>query len=1344
MSKRSSRRARPQAQAQAQAQVHARTDAPVLINTAQPAENPNTFDKLFEAFRDEVEMAHALAERQAAYTNTFPDKHLDLRKAQKMLDDNPPLRNYLMRALERAQAAEAAVAGSGMRTWAASVSTLNGPPSQAGKPGVAGTGQRKPRPDGVYNANQLRAWADANPWIRAAVSYRKNQISVADLVVEPLDKNQSYDKNVLSTVQQILDAPNEYMESMRTILARLEEDLQVLDRGVIEKGMTPARQPYALYSSDAAKMKIYPGWSGNPNEPRYLYEDSALNYRVGLRNDEVIMMHMNEATYRFGLSNVAVLRREIEADIAATEGAMAAVKGNPPSSIVQLPKEGDAGIRKIRNTYDLEVAGQRQILFMGGEEPVHVYPLMFSAKDNQWMEWQEWIAKKIATIFGIAAQRFNITSGTNRATAQVAQTYDEDAGLVPMLLVVEEFLNREFLFDFAPKTPDGRPNIRTLNLAIRFPSVSDAARLMHYERTVALASKANPGAPILTPNDILGMLGRPPVPNGGDTFWMVANGASAPFLSYDKSFDPMASHENNMAQQDAHTRSAAAGADMAEVGAKTAKDNYANKDTAAAPAANSNGAAASDAGNQPPAQGGGGKTGMPSNQQTNKPAAKSLWNLTTDTRIPGTLWTASSQKPWDGHDKHNDEEAPPPVVSAEQRAVGELLRQADNAYTLHASLQQLGMSFSAFQKHPVYQEMAYLPWVQNYPALCAFYGLELNSARRGGGGGVWAFDEDQHPRDSHGRFAPGGGESEETGSGKGGKGSEGGEGGKGGEGDAKLSSPAANELIDKIHEDGGFSYQVVDKTSPTDGYMVSRWPERSLVRSMDDLHPGTLQRYVSANKDVLGDKDKYLGGWFDKESGKVYIDISQRVGSQSEAEALCRAHGQRAYYGIKEQDEFRVLSESEAHKGYGYSYGRRDTEADYIPVWKRRLQSQLQGGTHQPGRGHGGVHRPVGEADGQDLHGQSEDGLSRRYDSGRRRETGQPAAELTNGESPGKATGGWRDSSAPANANPPKAYIAGGGAWDEDLHPRDDHGRFAPGGGEAEETGDGGGRGSRGIAATASQAEGASAPPEVQDRLAGMSAVDVTRLANQEHPSTDFSLGGMSDRDARDTYREYEKFEQAFPDAAHNVGYMGMAKSLDAPDGGEEFFQQNPSVIAVTHGNPDGTCFVFFNNTFYADADAMDTMYAQHAEKGWFVPTDLSAASYFSEHELGHAVEFWTGSHAMDGKALIPDMPPAMGDNTAGAVHGTFNLFEATQYRNYGTNDKALSTYGSSDKYENWAEGYVAANSGSTAYAASHPSVGYEANMLSMLQHVYDANPKATYDQAQAEIGPMKQALGLS
>lgn len=460
---------------------------------------------------------------EKAQTVAGPGRAADLTEAGRLLSSNPQLVRYLQAAQEREYARQDAL----HRLDVKAAPTGSSP--QAGMAGWTGT---RNYPQGVPNARLLRDWADSNEWTRAAINVRRQQIERADIAVMPLNERKPYNRPAMKSLQQLLDQPNELRDSWRSLIGPVIEDLLVLDRGVISKNMTMNRKPVSLYYEDGATIKIFPQWSGDPSEPRYLYEEPGGSNKKPLRNDEAIVMMANGASYRFGLSPVQVLRATIIADIEAGKSAAHLVSMKPPPAALQIPGATDTQLRSLMSAYDQEIAGRKELFFFGGDKEAKLFPLMFSAKDQQWMEWQEYLARKICAVFQISPQQIGLTFDINKSTANVQQDISEDIGLIPIFLLLEEYLNRELVADFAPRMAGDRANLDALNLRIVFPEVTEASRMMHAQRAIEMAAQSLAGLPSQTPNEVRMAMGLEPIP-GGNTLWTKIATGPVPWLSYD-------------------------------------------------------------------------------------------------------------------------------------------------------------------------------------------------------------------------------------------------------------------------------------------------------------------------------------------------------------------------------------------------------------------------------------------------------------------------------------------------------------------------------------------------------------------------------------------------------------------------------------------------------------------------------------------------------------------------------------------------------------------------------------------------------------------------------------------
>jgi Phage portal protein len=316
--------------------------------------------------------------------------------------------------------------------------------------------------------------------------------------------------------------------------------------------MTVDRKPTSLYAEDAATIKIYPGWDGDPNKPRYLYEEFGTARKVPLRNDELIMPILDPATYRYGLSPVQVLMDTIKADIEATKQALRTMQQKPPPNAFQIPSASASQLEALRDAYDRDIAGQKELFWFGGPTQAVKFPLVYSAKDNQFLEYQIYLVRKICALLQMSPQSLGVTFDINKANGEVQQDIDENTGLIPLLLVLESYFNRELVADYAPPLPYGRYDLNAVNLRIMYPMISEQARQLHAQESMSMATQGLAGLPSVTLNQVLAARGELPA-KGGDVFWIKTATGAVPWVGYDNDLGDFApiSTGGSLGSQDA-------------------------------------------------------------------------------------------------------------------------------------------------------------------------------------------------------------------------------------------------------------------------------------------------------------------------------------------------------------------------------------------------------------------------------------------------------------------------------------------------------------------------------------------------------------------------------------------------------------------------------------------------------------------------------------------------------------------------------------------------------------------------------------------------------------------------
>lgn len=107
-------------------------------------------------------------------------------------------------------------------------------------------------------------------------------------------------------------------------------------------------------------------------------------------------------------------------------------------------------------------------------------------------------------------------------------------------------------------------------------------------------------------------------------------------------------------------------------------------------------------------------------------------------------------------------------------------------------------------------------------------------------------------------------------------------------------------LLADLKSRGGFTYQPITGHTPTEGYAVSIYPECEAVIPAEELDREAIDAYLEKHIQAFrANPSAYAGGWYDSETGKVYLDISVVVSDAKIAEELCTKHGQEGYFDFR-------------------------------------------------------------------------------------------------------------------------------------------------------------------------------------------------------------------------------------------------------------------------------------------------------------------------------------------------------------------------------------------------------------------------------------------------------------
>ena len=374
---------------------------------------------------------------------------------------------------------------------------------------------------------QLRRWSRNNPWLRAAINLRRQQVSRARWDIVDLDGDSKPNPKIVEELRYMFRHPNSRGDSFRSFIEPVVEDLLVLDQGCIEveltrgarAGQAGAKKIANLWPKDAGFIAFDQDWDGTkPNEPRYFELDATGKIVAEYRNEEMVVLIHNPVTYSpLGLSPLEVLAETIEADLAAAAYNSKSVMQAAPPGIIDLGE----GIRpdqvdQFKAYWEAEIGGKSMVAIVGGGKGVKWTPLGASNRDMQFMEWQIYLARKICAVFGVQPQDIGISFDVNQSTAEVGAAFTADNGIAPLLDLIAEYLTREIIWRFD----------ETLRFAYTDVGRASQSAIAEYYKA------ALGGLPWLRINDALKERGQDGIGEYGDEIWVMSPKGYMPMSLY--------------------------------------------------------------------------------------------------------------------------------------------------------------------------------------------------------------------------------------------------------------------------------------------------------------------------------------------------------------------------------------------------------------------------------------------------------------------------------------------------------------------------------------------------------------------------------------------------------------------------------------------------------------------------------------------------------------------------------------------------------------------------------------------------------------------------------------------
>jgi phage portal protein BeeE len=360
---------------------------------------------------------------------------------------------------------------------------------------------------GKPNSKLFRHWAEHSEWVNAAIKIRKRQVSQAEWVIGPVDHTKPWSRPLQDYLTKLFRTPNPATQSFRGFIEPVLEDLLVLDAGCIEKEFLLNGMVGRLHFVDGATIRVSTIWDGeDPEEPRYFWYPDGQE-RARLTNRELVYLMDSPTTYRVvGLSPLETLKMAVDSELGASAYNDRQMRAPTPDGMLDLGENARPDqVEKFKNFWRAEVAGMGALAIVGGTKNPKFLQFRGNNRDMQFLEWQEYLVRKIAAVYQLAPQDLMLERDVNRSTSEVQQENTEDRGLRPLLGLISDYLTREVVWDLSF---GGESN----NLAFQFTALN----LKESMTRAQINRYAAGGISWKTPNEARRDDGRPPIGDPND------------------------------------------------------------------------------------------------------------------------------------------------------------------------------------------------------------------------------------------------------------------------------------------------------------------------------------------------------------------------------------------------------------------------------------------------------------------------------------------------------------------------------------------------------------------------------------------------------------------------------------------------------------------------------------------------------------------------------------------------------------------------------------------------------------------------------------------------------------
>jgi phage portal protein BeeE len=250
----------------------------------------------------------------------------------------------------------------------------------------------------------------------------------------------------IAAIAANLQSPNPD-DSFRSFTEQVMEDALVGGWGAFEVQLTGnAERPLLLWPVDGASIRIYAGWSGAADEPRYA-QVTPWGERIELRNDELVYIRLNPRTHTpFGLGRLEVAFEAVNWLLGAQGFAAQLASNTVVQFALWLAEMPPASYDRVISWWQNEIEGTGRVPIIANL-PAKPEVLRFSEGSDRdlRLEWQKFLIRIIADAFDLPPLLLGLEQDVNRATAESLVEEAFRTAVVPTARLFAEHLTREVI-----------------------------------------------------------------------------------------------------------------------------------------------------------------------------------------------------------------------------------------------------------------------------------------------------------------------------------------------------------------------------------------------------------------------------------------------------------------------------------------------------------------------------------------------------------------------------------------------------------------------------------------------------------------------------------------------------------------------------------------------------------------------------------------------------------------------------------------------------------------------------------------------------------------------------------